>query len=165
MSLQYILDGYNILMRLPELFGKGSAIPFEATREGLIRFLTQHRPQGHNPATVVFDGYAEMKMDWNWLLREGMNVIFSEDESADDRIVRLSEHAGNPKATLVVTDDRELSLRARDFNVKVIPIEAFVSKIVKEQKSSKLPHDDAKKKLSPAEERKITEELRRLWIK
>jgi len=164
--MHFILDGYNMMMRLPELFKK-STLSFEPTREGFIQFLMRHRPQGNsrNRTTVVFDGYAELKVNWDQLRQEAIQIIFSEAESADDRIVSMIGKPEHSHQTMVVTDDRELSLRVRDRKAKVITIKEFVEKIVEKHKKVSASHEDREKKLTPQEEQKITEELKKLWIK
>lgn len=162
--MHFILDGYNMMMRLPELF-KGK-VPFEPSREGFVNFLSKYRPQGsvRNRVTLVFDGYAEMKMSWSRLRQEGIEVLFSEEESADDRMIRLLKKVDRPGEVVVVTDDRELALRAKGLKAKVVSVVAFVAKLL--EKSKKISKDpDEKKKLTPEEERTITEEFRRLWVK
>ena len=165
--MHFILDGYNMAMRLPELFKKSDALSFEPTREGLVQFLIRYRPQGNskNRTTIVFDGYAALKVDWNQLRQEAIQIIFSEEESADDRIVSMIGEEGHSPQTLVVTDDRELSLRVRDRQAKVMTIQEFVEKIVEKHKKTEAVHEEPKKKLTAAEEQKITEELKKIWIK
>ena len=165
MALYFILDGYNIVMRLPELFQKSDRLSFEASREGLVNFLSTYRPQGNvrNPVTIVFDGYAEMKLNWGRLRQEAIQIIFSEQESADDRIVSLIGKAA--REMIVVTDDRELSLRVRDRGARVVSIKEFVAKLVDKQKKVSGAHEEKEGKLTPQEEQKITDELKKLWIK
>jgi len=162
--MHYILDGYNVLMRLPELFDQKTTVHFIPSREGLLYFLMQYHPQGrgHHNTTVVFDGYTEMKMNWGRLREEGIEVLFSDQQSADDHIVHLTQRQRHGGAW-VVTDDRELALRVRSEKIKTLSVEAFVSKVVRERKKS--TQDIPKKRLSATQERSITEELKRLWLK
>ena len=164
MALQYLLDGYNMVMRIPELLKKEGGVSFEASREGLVDFLSRYRPQGNaqNPATLVFDGYAAMKLNWERLRQEAIQIIFSEGESADDRIVSMIGKSG--PQTIVVTDDRELSLRVKELRAKSISVQEFIAKVVdKHKKVSEA--EDTKKKLTPKEEQSITEELKKIWLK
>ena len=171
MALHFVLDGYNMVMRLPELFKKSEGLSFEASREGLVNFLSRYRPQGNvrNPVTIVFDGYAAMKMSWGRLRQEGIGVLFSEEESADDRIVHVVQKLvprgptrSQYQEIVVITDDRELSLRVRDLEAKVVSIKEFVARIVDKQKKVSAAREDKEKKLTPQEEQKITEELKKL---
>lgn len=166
MALHFILDGYNVLMRIPELFGKGTALPFIATREGLLDFLSKYRPQGseRNLVTVVFDGFTAMRMDWSFLRKRGIEVVFSDEKSADDTIVRMAENFGKPKDLWVVTDDRELSERLHRFKIKVVTVKEFLSKVMGKYPKSESAPDDVKKRLPPEQERRITEELKKKWL-
>lgn len=165
MSLRYLLDGYNMVMRLPELFEK-TRIAFAPSREGLVQFLIRYRPQGssRNRTTIVFDGYAELKLDWNLLRDSAIEVVFSEEESADDRIVSMVGKIRSEQR-VVVTDDRELGLRVRDFGAKVVSVQDFVAKMVDQHPKTKVVHEEKKKKLTLTEEQKITEELKKIWLK
>ena len=53
MSLIYLIDGYNVIHRIPALVDKD----LETSRDHLIRLIEIHRPQGslQNSVTVIFD--------------------------------------------------------------------------------------------------------------
>lgn len=165
--MHFMLDGYNVLMRIPELFGKRVDIPFEPTREGLLQFLAKYRPQGSekNDVSVVFDGFTAMKMDWQTLRKKGIQVIFSDEKSADDKIFQMVQDTERHRETVVVTDDRELSERIGYLKVKVVSIQEFLSKVIAKYPKPAAARDDVKKRLSPNEEWKITEELKKIWLK
>ena len=165
MPLHYILDGYNILWALPYLLKK-SSVHFEPSREGFIHFLIQVHPHGgpKNRVRVVFDGYAEMKVDWARLREANIEVLFSEGQSADDQIVELVKQSQNPKGVTVVTSDRELSDNVRKLDAQVISITKFIEKVGAKKKTSK-PHTEKKETLPPEDARRITEELKRIWLK
>ena len=65
----------------------------------------------------------------------------------------------------IVTDDRELSERITRLKVKVVSVREFLSKVIAKYPKPAASRDEVKKKLSPNEEWKITEELKRLWLK
>nr|MBP6920898.1 NYN domain-containing protein [Candidatus Omnitrophota bacterium] len=103
MSLHYIVDGYNVV-RHASFIVKGHAAPAEM----LIRCIRDRRLCGSmkNKVTLVFDGYPTMG---NPLQPQGeCDVVFSQDESADDRIRHMVEHIPNPRIVIVVTDDRSV---------------------------------------------------------
>lgn len=166
MSLHFILDGYNIVRGVPELLGR-AWVDLHACRERFIQYLSSVRPQGraNNRVTVVFDGYVQMKADWDKLHREKIEIVFSEEASADDRIVQLAGKATRPKETVVVTSDRELSQRVRKLDVKVIPVKTFMVQGSPKRTRKGSVRAEGKKKLSLEQEQKITKELERLWLK
>lgn len=103
MSRQFLLDGYNVLHKMPELVEKS----LEDGRAGLLRFISQGRPQGspRNSVIVVFDGSEDV---WSLPSEGETRVLFSKGESADDLIKRLIEEAANPREIVLVSDDRDL---------------------------------------------------------
>jgi predicted RNA-binding protein with PIN domain len=51
----------------------------------------------------------------------------SDDETADDRIVRLVEGLDRDQPVLVVTSDRELADRCAALSADVVPSDAFLT--------------------------------------
>src|SRR5262245_40645551 len=103
MSLQYLLDAFNIIYQIPSL-SKGS---LEEQRKRLIQFIDTKRPQGsgNNKVVIVFDGGPG-----NAPRDEALSarVLYAADESADEKIMRLVDEAANRKSIIVVTNDRPL---------------------------------------------------------
>ncbi len=81
MSLQYLLDGYNIIKQTPNL-NRGT---LENQRLALIGWISTSSPQGSakNSVTVVFDGKEEF---FGSHPSVHVKVIFSQGQSADDLI-------------------------------------------------------------------------------
>jgi predicted RNA-binding protein with PIN domain len=121
MALHYILDGYNIVHKIPS-FRRSSA---QESRDRLIRYLQTRRPQGSikNKVTVVFDGTTDV-IDYPQG-SSSVNVVFSHSVTADDHIVRLVERSSNPKIVIVVSDDRELQQRARLLDARILSVADF----------------------------------------
>ena len=96
MSLNYLLDGYNIIHRLPVLTQKN----LEDARNDLIRFIEIHRPQGssNNSVTIVFDGQPGMGGQPD---ASGVKIIFSSGESADDYIKRAVSRSPRDRKSVV----------------------------------------------------------------
>jgi len=160
MSVHYIVDGYNVLKQLPDLEKR----PLKNGRWGLIHYFEIYRPQGSikNKVTIVFDGRSEVKLpSQRKLQKTNMEIIFSQDETADEKIKKLVSHMPNPKQVIVVTDDRELREAVKTYGVEVIS--------VKELTQKKFPPSDeinikAKTTLTEKEAEKITEELEQIWL-
>ncbi len=150
------------MMRLPELVRKSGPVRLEPGREGLLQFLMQYRPQGspRNRVTVVFDGFAQIQANWARLRQEGIRLLFSEGESADDFIVKKISSLKDAPETWVVTDDRELTLRLYR-TVEVMPAASFISGILTKKEET----SEEKKSISPKAEREITDELKKIWLK
>ena len=62
-----------------------------------------------NAVTVVFDGRSDV---WGGgAVPSPVQIIFSREESADEKIIRMVEEAAHKKSVVVVTDDRALRVR------------------------------------------------------
>src|SRR3989338_10813375 len=158
MSLHFILDGYNILLRSRQFNRFSDSDEMSGARQKLIQFLERERPQGsvRNRVTIVFDGRADVIGDWRGVSHQGIRVIFTEGESADDRILELIEEEKEPSQTVIVTDDRELSYRARQFRVKPLSVKDFLAK--------RKPEENSPADVDPDEAREITRQLAKFWL-
>ncbi|MFH1655847.1 MAG: NYN domain-containing protein [Candidatus Omnitrophota bacterium] len=157
MSLHYVLDGYNIIKQLPSQSKK----KLKFSRNALIQFIEENRPQGSNKnkVTVVFDGKEDILP---YKIATSSEVIFTKNESADDRIKKIVEKAKNPKQLVVVTDDRELRFSVRLNGAKLMSVVEFIS--AKNKGRQKEPKED--REVIPVDvERAITEELKNIWLK
>lgn len=164
MSLHFVIDGYNLIKQTPAL----NKDNLEDSRVALIKFLNIHRPQGsgNNQVTIVFDGkegnlYYEASP-------ASIEVIFSIDQSADDKIRMLVEKSAHPKNIVVVTNDREIQVSVRQFRAQVRTVDEFLKKFnhaqkLKQKTDKKNSADE--KVLSYSLEGKINEELKRIWLK
>lgn len=156
MSLHFIIDGYNLIKQTPIL----NKARLEDSRLALIRFLTIHRPQGRNRVTVVFDG-----KEGNFCSRpvSSVGIIFTQGESADDKIKELTENSKSPKNMVVVTNDREIQVFVRRLKAQVRTVEEFLLKFNGSSRINSKTED--KVILSPADTAKITEEMKNVWLK
>lgn len=160
MSVHYIIDGYNVLKQLPDLEGR----PLKNGRAGLIRYFEIYRPQGSikNKVTIVFDGKSEVNLPAQQKLEKtNVEIIFSQDETADEKIKRMVSRLPNPKQVVVVTDDKELGQGVRLCGVKVVPVKEIARKKIHppDEKTFK-----TKTTLSEEESEKLTRELGEIWL-
>lgn len=180
MSLHFVIDGYNLIKqaRIPNRINglaplainpeQGLRVNLEDSRAALIRFLKIYRPQGSkgNQVTVVFDGkennYPAGQISGAIYQYSGIRVIFSQGECADDKIKELVQHSKNPKNIVVVTNDREIRDFVKQLKAQVKTIEEFLVKF-NSSKTKEIP--DAKIILSPVETARITEEMKKIWLK
>lgn len=168
MSLQFIIDGYNLIKRTPQS-SRVSKYPkfgdqndsLENLRSALIRLIKAHRPCGKitNRITIVFDARDQSVAD-TYKEDQGIGIIFS--KNADDKIKRLVQESKNPKNVVVVTDDKDIQFYIKQYNAQVRSTEEFFKKF--SSADTKVSPDD-KPLLSPLEAIKITEEMRKLWLK
>ena len=166
MSLHYLLDGYNIIKQAPELAQK----KLEDGRNGLIRMIETHQPQGslNNRVTIIFDGQPGM---WGQVSGSTVNVIFTETESADDKIKSLVEDSRFKKNIVVVSDDKEIKFAVRPLGATVLSVKEFWAKFRPRSTSAKFSSKmikvrakEEEKSISKSLEYKITSELEKIWL-
>lgn len=168
MSLNYLLDGYNIIHHLPA----PAPEKFEDDKERLVRLIETHRPHGssRNTITVIFDGYPPGA---GRIESAVVKIIFSQGESADDCIKKIVFKSALKKNIVVVTNDRDIKFSVRAQGCRVLSVEEFLSKIVTRpaghsgkktntMRTAKQKHDD--KYISQTLEHKITSEFENIWL-
>jgi len=146
----------------------------EDQRAQLVRFIEQCSPQGssNNRVTIVFDG----KMDiFGGMSSSAAKIIFSQGESADDKIKNIVSQTKNTKNIVVVSDDRDIQYAVRALGAKVSGVKAFLTKtrVFKgkksaDQHSSKQVNKNSsvsEKYISSSDEIKITSEFKKIWLK
>lgn len=121
---------------------------------------------------MVFDGYPNLssqKLD-----KEEISVIFSKEETADNRIKKILETQGNPKNTVVVSDDKEIRFFVRAVGARSIGVEEFIhpatiyrARINHKEKSGRAlqERDLLKPELSYSQIDQINRELKARWLK
>jgi len=155
MSLHFLLDGYNILKQMPAF----RDLPLEDGRNGLLRWISNSRPQGslNNQVTVVFDGHP----DYYGSSPQGeIRVIFSDGCSADDQIKIMVEDDADKKNCVVVSDDKDIFLYARSLGAKVMNVAEFTTK--QQNIHGRLESDG--KYISLSRQEKINKELFQRWL-
>ena len=159
MSLQFIIDGYN-LIKHPLLAAQAKNSPSD--RSALLNFIRFNKLTGSlkNAVTVVFDGYPD---SYEPTSDTGIAVVFSRMISADDLIRKLVEESGNRKQMVVVSNDREIQSMAKMLGATVAGIESFIKYDKKAQIARKNLESDPK--LTFTQMQKINDELRKLWLK
>lgn len=160
MSLRFIIDGYNVIRHpsLPGDFPRRSNPPFAA----LARYIRSQKLCGSlkNNVMIVLDGFApEGRYD---LSAGAVEVIFSEDETADERIKRLVERSPQPRNLVVVSDDREIADFARLRGANPMKVEEFVNP---RRNACREREDSNKPGLTNEQVSFINDELRKRWLK
>lgn len=158
MSLHYIVDGYN-LIKSP-LFP--SCVDLKTARLFLLRFIQENKPQGSakNKVTVVFDGRSDV---YSSFLDYSCEVIFTKNESADEKIKDLVSKSKNPKNIVVVSEDKEIKFFIRSLGAHCLSIKEFLFTSFKKKKSGL--DDSFKPYLSQTQAQAINAELRKIWLK
>jgi len=162
MSLQYIIDAYNVINH--PAFRHKTNKRIEDRRVGLLNLIKAARLAGspRNRAIVIFDGYADLGI--NDTSFNNIKVVFSRKESADQRIKRLVEKFSNPKNVVVVSDDKEIVFFVKSIGAKTMPVEEFLKPEDFTGKRSN-DSDTIKPELGFSAKESINRELRDLWLR
>lgn len=161
MSVHYIIDGYNVIKQVKFFTGK----KLRSSREGLLRFIEIYRPQGssRNEVTVVFDGRADVVAGPQ--IKSKVQVIFSKNESADEKIKRMVERSPNPSCIIVVSDDKEIIYYCRSLGARIKSTPEFLEKLINIPNKPQTADEHDKPELNSEMATKITEQLKHIWLK
>ncbi len=146
----------------------------EDQRRNLVHFIEQRSPQGSskNCVTIVFDGDQDV---FGGMKSTAATILFSQGESADDKIRSIVAEAKNTKNIVVVTDDRDIHYAVGALGAKAIGVSQFLSKgqpagkkkpiAQTNTKQAKKVSPESEKYISKTDESKITSELGKIWLK
>lgn len=151
----------------------------EDQRRHLVLFIEKYAPQGspNNPVTIVFDGNTEV---FGGMSSPNAKIIFSQGESADDKIKKIVSLAHNKKNIVVISDDRDIQYAVRVLGAKTSSVKAFLNKAKLTGKGerpgrknsgrikgslAKSNPSEPKKVIPKSDESKITSELGKIWLK
>jgi len=168
MSLQYIIDGYNVINH--PLF-KSTHSKIKEPQIALLEFIKTKKLCGspNNKVIVVFDGYfntAELKQSGS-----DIKVVFSREETADEKIRKISQAQGNTKNIVVVSDDKEISLFIKAISARSMSVSQFIDPSSRSKKSvnpsgkqTKWERELLKTELNYSQIEKINQELKKRWL-
>lgn len=113
-----LIDGYNVTQQ------HRGQVGLQHQRGWLLRVVEAFAARRQLRATVVFDGDAAASSPGPPMRHT--RVVFTADESADDRIVSMVAGLAQDDPVTVVTDDRELQRRLDEHGVDLVDTRAFV---------------------------------------
>jgi predicted RNA-binding protein with PIN domain len=130
--MRWLVDGYNVVRRDPELKAR-EAESLEAGRRALLHLLARARLAPPDEFTVVFDG---ARLSGGAATAAGrIRVVFSRPPStADDELMRLSRQLRN--GAVVVSSDRKVQDAARRAGSAVLTAEQFLEALEVPETSS-----------------------------
>lgn len=167
-----VVDGYNLIRRLPELRDRESQ-GLEAGRAALVAMLAAYRrARGHHRITVVFDGQGGGGGPGGAGRVGGIDVRFSTPGETADRLIARLAREGRA-GVLVVSSDREVARAAAAAGAAAGSCEEFAARLeaatvadLKGGEEEDLPDRPAGKKGAarrlPKTERRRAAALRRL---
>lgn len=170
--MRWVVDGYNVIRRDPDLAGDEER-SLDAGRAALLRLAVLATERSGDPFTIVFDGAPGARAG-----SPGgqIEIVFSRPpETADDVVVALARRHG--AGVIVVTSDRRVSDAARRAGATAVSAERFVRALrafeadaddtdAGDDEMDPDDHDERPKRGNPrrisADERAIRRALRRL---
>lgn len=156
MSKHFIIDGYNAMHKLSLCDDDN----LQAGRERLVALINKYKlaGSGNNTLTIVFDGKRDTFFPYN---KTEKGVIFTQDETADNKIKRMVEESKNTRRMVVVSDDNEIRYYTRGMGAEVRSNAEFFAK------AKRKPKKNISDKMNEYDERysNITEELKKIWLK
>jgi predicted RNA-binding protein with PIN domain len=158
MSLQYIIDGNNVLHNPDFTRPKHS----RDARLALADFIMMHKLTGSvkNKVSIVFDGYPGTAQPGDGL-SQNIEIIFSRKETADQTIKRILEKAANTKNILTVSDDKEIIIFTRLIGARSLGVKDFIRRKDRLNRTQTIP---LKPELTYTQMHKINQELRKIWL-
>lgn len=137
-------------------------LEIDQARLVLVRDIESHRPQGSpkNQVTLVFDGRRGRAEP---IQSTAVNIVFTLDQTADDRIKETVECARNSKNFIVVTDDRSIQFAVRAAGAKVCAVKDFLDRMRGTSSGGKKPSSG--KVIDQKTADKINAELKAIWLK
>ena len=122
--MPYLVDGHNVLG-----FLSGKSNPSEEEKQRLLRNLADRLRGVRARVEVVFDGPPRAGRSASSL--GALSVRYAGTRPADDVIAEIVARSSSPADLRVVTDDRGLSLRAREAGARTLSAREFCDRFVK----------------------------------
>jgi len=122
-AVRWLIDGYNLIRRSPELASREQQESLEAGRRALCHLLARTAQASEDQFTVVFDGAGA---GGSGGAAPRVRVIFSSArESADRVLVRMAAQGGGA----VVSNDREVRREAARAGAIAITADEFLTRL------------------------------------
>jgi predicted RNA-binding protein with PIN domain len=127
--LRILIDGYNLIRRIPEL-READRSDLAEGREGLLEQLSLYRTGKQHRITVIFDGAKSVHLGGGSQKVGGISVRYSaRGRSADQDII---EACRNGQADVLVSADRELTDAAIRNDITSVSPDLFWDKVQEE---------------------------------
>lgn len=138
--MQYWIDGYNLLFKMPSLEGS-----LEEKRRQLILDLNAYSKKLHLSFILVFDAKtkgAPLALRSHY---DSLEILYATgSKTADEAILEEIELLGIGSRACVVTSDRGLAYQARALGTSTMSLLEFVQFLTKKQKRRSLPLVESK---------------------
>jgi len=119
----YIIDGNNLIGKIPEFFDIQKKDP-QSSRVKLAYLVDNYFSSRKAKVSLHFDGFPKDAIKLSIA-----KIIYSDNESADEKIKIQIEKSKNPKQLVVVTSDNNLAQFARVCSCTVLASDSFAKTI------------------------------------
>ena len=123
--LTYIIDGNNLIGKISDLMNLQKKDK-QASREKLIYMLDRYFSNKKSNVSLHLDGHPNIKIN-----SSKMKIVYSENQTADEKIKKQISQSKSPRNINVVTSDSNLGQFAKVCSCKVISSEEFAAEINK----------------------------------
>lgn len=161
MSLQYIIDSYNVINHP---WFRSAAKRASSIQRSLHDFISLNRLTGSpkNTVVLVFDGYPAPGQEIPE--EQGLVWVYSRGIDADEKIKKLVEESGQPGNIIVVSDDRQVQLIVKLLHARACGVEEFIRGKKSKNSVAALKADADDLKLTYSQMQKIDAELKKRWL-
>lgn len=121
----YLIDGFNLIYKFPDLEALMYDGRLSEARRGLLEKLKEYVKITKSKIRVVFDGKKEKLLEIKTEQVGTIDVFYSIDYSADFLIKEFIKKDLNPRMTTVVTSDKDIIFYVSRFKAKVKSSEDF----------------------------------------
>ena len=123
--LTYIIDGNNLIGKISSLINLQKKDK-QASREKLVFMLDRYFVNKKANVFLHFDGHPNLKIN-----SSRMKIVYSENQTADDKIKKQISHSKSPRNLVVVTSDSNLAQFAKVCSCTVNSSDDFAAEINK----------------------------------
>lgn len=140
--LEYLIDGNNVIHANREWAKMFSDNP-ENAKNFFIQKVVDHFKDTKNKVTIFFDGFKFVHSFT--IVSNNVNVKYAKNKTADETIIITIEKSRNKKRIVVITNDLQLSNKARLYQCKLISSNEFINMIsIKKEGANNKPEQLSK---------------------
>jgi predicted RNA-binding protein with PIN domain len=123
--LAYIIDGNNLIGKISSLMNLQKKDK-QASREKLVYMLDRYFINKKASVFLHFDGHPSVKIN-----SSKMKIMYSENQTADDKIKKQISQSKSPRNLIVVTSDSNLAQFAKVCSCTIYSSDDFAAEINK----------------------------------
>ena len=127
--MRILIDGYNLIRRIPEL-NEADRADLQHGRDALLGYLSSYRAGRGHGITVVFDGAEAVHLGGSKQKVRGITVRYSPRGASADSVILKA--VANNEADMLVSADGELVIAAERSGVTAVSPEFFWDKVTDE---------------------------------